>query len=446
MVAPPRVDEPTDRASATSRVAFVSLASESHRSGAEGAEDERGEAAPWYIANCVTPPLGAERRFAWRRTRYARRQRSSALLIGSAREDAGLSPVAAEPTTSADPEWVRPLRPARCRWRVGAAVTVHHDEERGAHWSGVERCASIWACPVCSAVIRAERAEEIQQAARVWGEEREGSFAFVTLTMRHGIRDPLKTTLNAALEGWRRVIRGAPWKRKIKQLGIAGVIRSVEVTWGADNGWHPHIHALFFLDQTWTKQQADDFEGWLYERWADFVVKLGGQLPTRLRGVDVRLAGRDGTVVAQYLSKVQEKDEPANIETLGAELARFDFKQGRAGNLMPFELLDMPPESGAGRLWVEYVKTTQGRRAITWSKNLRELLALDEERTDEEIIEDTEAAPVVLLMHGPVYDRIKNDPATLASVLEVVELGQRLELVDPDTGELLETFAVDPPD
>lgn len=108
--------------------------------------------------------------------------------------------------------WVRPPRVARCGWTMSGAVGVHGGPGQSAHLSGVERCASIWSCPCCSAVIRAERAREIDAAVQAW-QERGGSVVFVTLTMRHRASDALATTLDAALLGWRGLLQGSPWKR-----------------------------------------------------------------------------------------------------------------------------------------------------------------------------------------------------------------------------------------
>ena len=106
--------------------------------------------------------LGTSRKYeprswwAGRRIRYRRRQTSSSWLIRAARIAAGL------PETGDG--WVRPPRPARCRWRVSEEVNLHHTEGSPAHWSGLERCGSVSACPVCSAVVRGRRAIEIQTA------------------------------------------------------------------------------------------------------------------------------------------------------------------------------------------------------------------------------------------------------------------------------------------
>lgn len=398
----------------------------------------------------------------WRRLRYSRRQRSSDLLISHARQEKGKD-AHVDSITADSSEWVRPPRPARCRWRCDELVTVHGDES-GAHWGGLERCASIWACPVCSSVIRSERAIEVQDAVNWWqGKEQGGSVVFVTLTLRHKRHDLLETSLDAAIESWRGLLQGKAWGTFKERFGVQHYIRAIEVTYGK-NGWHPHVHALFFTSKPLSKQGAKEMSTRLYQRWSSLVVKNGGRTPTELRGVDVRPADKNGTVVAQYLGKMQDSHETHDGESvkprrqIGKEIARFDFKSGRGKSVMPFELLDGHAlderleddeyRATPGALWIEYVEATHGRRAITWSRGLKGLAGLDD-KDDEEVIEDAERAGVRFAIRGDDYDRhIKNEPAVATTVLDLIEddavdaarelaRGEWVvETVDPETGEL----------
>ena len=375
-----------------------------------------------------------------RRVRLTRRQRSSAWLIGQARLDAGESFNAEPGITAKDPSWVRPPRPARCRWRVAPQVSVHGAPGGTAHFSGTERCASIWACPVCSPVIRAGRAEDISAAVEKHRSQG-GKFLFLTLTLRHYAQDALDLTLNAALQAWTKLIAGSPWQRQKNSLGIQGYVRSVEITRGK-NGWHPHVHALIFLEQTPSDEALETFENWISTRWADKIVSLGASMPSREHGVDIRRAD-DASTLALYLSKVQEKK-------ISMELARGDLKDGRGGSINPFDLLDQPIQDATSRgLWIEYVIATKGRRAITWSNGLRDSLLLKEELTDEQILEETEAEQALEIISAETWDQKKNSPNWLAMILEEAELPSpqlaRIirsidvegEFIDPITGELM---------
>lgn len=380
-----------------------------------------------------------------RLTRYERRQKSSRWLIQAAREAAGQPGEQSEVLDvetgelrrlrASDPGWVRPPRVARCRWRLGELVGVHHGDKT-AHWSGVERCASIWGCPVCAAVIRAERAAEIQQAVETH-QAAGGSLVFVTLTLRHTAADPLDVTLNAAIKSWQDMLRGKGWYTFRDRYGINGYVRAVEVTHGLANGWHPHVHALFFIDRALTEDQVKEWQSTMSGRWSGFVVKHGGGEPSELRGVDVRPADQDGTVVAQYLSKIQEAPAEPKRQAIGNELARGDMKTGRGRHgRMPFELLDSSSKRDAA-LWVEYINATRGRRAITWSTGLRVRLGLGEDRSDEQIIEESEQDTLRVLIPADAYDRAKNRPAVLAHWLDLAESKSYIELAKITDGQLI---------
>lgn len=433
-----------------------------------------GEAGPLGTSRTeFHPPRPAEERRAqreaeekratareWRRLRFSRRQRSSSVLIGHAREQDGKKRSA--PGITADNEdWVRPTRAARCRWRCAETVMVHGDRD-GAHFSGLERCASIWACPVCSSVIRAERAREVQQAVDWWQSPEQGCYiVFVTLTLRHKRGDPLATSLDAAMSAWRGLLQGKAWGTFKTRYGVRYYIRAVEVTYGV-NGWHPHIHALLFTNKPLTKDEGEAMKKDLYRRWSSLVVQHGGREPTEVRGVDVRRGDKDGKVLAQYLGKMQDshtstEGEVAPRRKIGAEIARFDFKSGRGQSVMPFELLDGQAADEhledvdartPGRLWVEYVEATHGRRAITWSRGLKRLAYLTN-REDADIIEAAERAEARFAIAATEYDRrVVNEPAVATTVLELVERGSieaartlaggqyLTETVDEETGQV----------
>jgi hypothetical protein len=68
---------------------------------------------------------------------------------------------------------------------------------------------------------------------------------------------------------------------------------------------------------------------------------------------------------------------------VGNEMARADLKQGRAGARAPVEVLDDFRWTGGTDdllVWREYERATKGRQAITWSKALHQLLAVEPHR------------------------------------------------------------------
>jgi hypothetical protein len=224
---------------------------------------------------------------------------------------------------------------------------------------------------------------------------------------------------------WRKVQSGAPWLRFRTQIGFVGAIRTTEITYG-DNGWHPHHHVLLLTERPLSTAEVTAAESTLAAMWIRRVVALGGRTPTRRRGVRVEAVDDRGQVLAQYMAKVQEHQGQPRRTDIGKELARGDLKVGKAGSLMPFELLDDETRSPVPRrLWVEYYSATYRRRAFSWTRGLHDLLLPGEpEKSDEEVLDEVERAPAVLLVEGVTYDRLIRQPAMLALVLDLVEQGR----------------------
>lgn len=248
----------------------------------------------------------------------------------------------------------------------------------------------------------------------------------MTLTIRHDRDDSLKQSMDAVLGSWRKLLQGSAWVGSKSKQGareryrVSGYIRSTEVTYGTASSWHPHIHALFFTDDKLSDTEVAAFGDEIYSRWALYVRKATGKLPTREHGTDVQRVDEGGQVLGKYLAKVQDESKTEKWDA-SAELARADVKRGRGDNFVPFELLDSDhpmPLPQRRRLWVEYYEGTKGRRAVTWSLGLKARYDVGE-KSDDEIIEETEAAPVRWVAEGRAYDALRrSDPELLALVLD----------------------------
>lgn len=318
---------------------------------------------------------------------------------------------------STDTGFARPVRPARCSWTLGQSVGIMHDGARPAGYTGLERCGSIWACPHCGAVIRAGRAQEIQHAVEAH-QQQGGELLFFTGTVRHHQGDDLATTLDAVLEAWRKMTGNRPWKERKQRHAISGYIRSIEVTHGT-NGWHPHAHVLLLLDEKMSADELADFRSWIFDQWSNSVEKSGGKRPNE-QGLDLQQVDKKGKVLAKYISKIQDEKK----WTAGAELARADVKNGRGNSITPFQLLDEETDIDAnkrGALWREYYLATKGRRAITWSRGLKQRYEIGEQ-TDEDILDETESTTLVWRTSAKTYRAARMRGAvTLAIALELAE-------------------------
>lgn len=335
------------------------------RSEASGA-GARASGPPWQDTVCATPPPATQQDASHGQVRIARRERYRLRRV----------------------LW-QVTKANRCRacGRVarGTAVEVHRLVEDGrarATTRGLAVCGSVWLCPVCSAHIRFVRSLEIAEACRRHLEAG-GGLLFWTATLRHHLGDGLPPLLDGLLSAHRGVVTGAPWFRQRDRYGVVGRIRSTEVTWGLPNGWHPHLHSVWFTEAPVADADVVALDRWLGERWQAMVGRRGLALPDLEHGSTLEQVVH-GEAVGQYVAKLQE------AASVPLELARADLKRGRAGRMVPFELLDRASDGEREwlRRWWEYEAGTYGRRCIEWSRGLRERLGLDEERSDEDLVAD----------------------------------------------------------
>ncbi len=259
-------------------------------------------------------------------------------------------------------------------------MSVDVGRELIAHVSGIKRCGSCWSCVVCAPVVRQGRAEEIDQGLNGWL-AKGGGAELATLTCSHQLGDELEPRLAAMAGALKSLLKGAAWERYKERLGFVGTIRAVEVTWGEENGWHPHNHVVMLFERPLTVEERQALWRWLHNRWRGVLLAKGLGSISEAHGVDLRKV--TGEVLGEYLTKVE------GGWTAGLELARGDAKGGKRGGITPFQLLAELAITGEVRwrqLWLEYEAATFGKVCIRWSPGLKErLLPKKVEKTDEEL-------------------------------------------------------------
>lgn len=227
---------------------------------------------------------------------------------------------------------------------------------------GVQHCNSPWACPRCAEQISKARCRILEAIVdgHVVGR---GSVTLATFTIRHAHGQRLRELAASVAKAYRFLLAGRAWKDFQRDYAITGHVRSLEVTHGP-NGWHPHIHSLFLSSRRWTDDELAAALEKLYARWTSCVERAGMvALPSRERGVDIRRM--EGPTRGNYIAKMG----------LAVELTRSQVKQGRGeGYRTPWQILADAARGDAlaMKLWVEYCEGMKGRKALTWSRGLRD--------------------------------------------------------------------------
>lgn len=358
-------------------------------------------------------PPQVSKRNEYRRERYRRRSVAQKRDIRAARKEIGLDP-------NGNDGFAKPSRRAWCGKprRFGSVAIKIQETENGkhAHFSGVQHCGSIWACPVCSPIIRRERAAEITEAARRHLASG-GGLAMVTFTIRHSRANALLDSMQVLTEAYADMSRSRAFREWKSERGMCGYIVATEITYGK-NGWHPHRHVLMLFDQPISHEMESSLRSELFTMWSHAVERSGGETVS-YEAFDVQVVTRGEEQVSSYITKTIK-----GVDGIGAEFSLADVKAGRAdGSINPFQLLDIEtPEAEA--LWNEYVAATKGRSAIRWSRGLRDLLGMGRERSDEEIVDELEqTGEACLLISNELFYRVVRRHETACNLLEAAERG-----------------------
>ena len=366
------------------------------------------------IALRTYEPSQVDAHSGYRQENYRRRVVAQKREIRRARREAGLSPCGSD-------GWAKPSRRAWCGHarRFGSVSLKVVEGEHGphAHFSGVQHCGSVWACPVCAPVIRRERAKEVEEGIRRHV-GRGGGVAMVTFTLRHVRADSLRGLLDVLARAYGSMTRSRAFKKWRAERGLVGFIAALEITYGK-NGWHPHRHVLMLFDRAVSHVDEAELREELFAMWEHAVGNVGGGTLSA-DAFDVRAVTRGEEEVASYITKTEK-----GIEGIGKEISLADVKTGRAeGSVNPFQLLDVDTTEAEG-LWNEYVDATKGRSAIRWSRGLRDALGMGRERTDEEIADELDArGEVVALVDRELFERsVARDHVRACLVLEAAERG-----------------------
>ena len=319
---------------------------------------------------------------------------------------------------------------------VGVVADLNQDPaKRISGFRGLYSCASVWACPRCSAVIGIQRAKDVRGALEKWrnegsnipkgrlvpvegpalfedffdketGEEIEpkrkkkmlmeniwhepGDAAFLTLTIRHRRKDKLVDLWETISTAWEKLTRG----NSILKRRVPAYIRAAELTHGK-NGWHLHLHVLLFVEKGWGDDLAEVRES-IFQSWISIVHSLNFTVTPK--GLDLRMLSNtedEEAVIdrmAQYITK-----ESATWD-VAQELTAAQLKKATGKNLSMHQILAVlhavVTDIDTGytdeeitylrAVYMEFELSSHGKRQLTWSSGAKAGL-IDQDVSDEEL-------------------------------------------------------------
>ena len=292
---------------------------------------------------------------------------------------------------------------------------LKHVDTGKAHFSGLQTCGSVWSCPSCSSKISEKRRLEISTAVDAWI-AKGGEVLLVTLTFPHSKEDNLKDLLSKQSEASKKFKGRSAYSKHLRSLyGIKGTIRSLETTHSEANGWHPHLHELWFVDRGFS---IVNLRRYVYAAWSQACIDSGLERPSIANGVDIC----SGDFAASYVAKWG----------LDYEIAKAHIKKGKAKtSKTPFQFLDEYDQGNhrAGALFREYADAFKGKRQLFWSRGLKAFFNI-EQKSDKELLEEQiEQAKEIITIHYADWMNVVKHKAQ-AYILSLAELRTKHQIYE----------------
>lgn len=299
----------------------------------------------------------------------------------------------------------------------------------GARLTGVSTCGSVWACPVCSAkVTEARRLELVTNMARA-GELGLSTY-LLTLTLPHRREDDLSSLLARQAKALQSFKNSVTYKTTMASLERVGSVRSLEVTRGDENGWHPHTHDLVFCQGNLAAHMDT-----LKEAWFKALKKAGLATDSQVNevlehGLDIR----GGAYAAEYVAKFG-REVVSEGWGLSGELTKSHAKLGmKGGHFTPFQLLQFAEngDAKAAALFREFVGCFDGKRMLSYSPKLKIKLGVADLSDDVLAAQDS---PMPDEQHAGTLTLDQYSAITKRGALpDVLDYAARY-LVNPDTSQ-----------
>lgn len=309
-------------------------------------------------------------------------------------------------------------RTAQCCWVQFGRVTVNQTIEHGkAHFNGLVVCSSFFSCPCCSAVIGSRRSKEVEQIIETMQTAHNKKSVMISYTYPHTKFDKLKDLRKKFTNALMRFHRGRSFDEFRKSCGVIGHIKNFEVTIGP-SGFHLHSHMLMFMDKNIDMALVEDY---LKPKYKNACIRAGLLDPKNIDqlenfdryGLDIK----DNCSSTTYLTKFGKS------YGIDKELTLSNTKKGRLSTSRhPFELLESDEQEDKD-LYLHYHDAMKGCKSLMFSRGLRKICALEDDKTDEELIEEEieRSKTVCVLSISQWKTVLKKDDR--AKVLNACELG-----------------------
>ncbi len=315
---------------------------------------------------------------------------------------------------------------ARCRrFRIAKTVQVFADGDH-VTISGVQTCHNAWGCPVCSLAIQIRRAAEIEWALDHWKGDvpdrigpNQATAYMLSLTVRHGINHKLADTVSVVTDAWGDFFAGRAGQELHRRLGINHFVRSLEVTWSPEHGWHPHLHVVIFTNDPLRPEELEELDGRWHEAVRDTENFRKSFSPNQARGFNVK--------------EIWKNSDGKYLQKMFLELTDVGAKEAAEGHLSYWQVAEQAAKGDPRmiRVWREAQDALFRKKQLTWSKGSKAAFGIpdltDEMLCDEQGVDATNLAETLQIeIPGRVWDEgFRRDPLFLSTTLAAISAAAR---------------------
>ena len=287
-----------------------------------------------------------------------------------------------------------------------AVYLVANDEK--SKFIGVQTCRNSWGCPRCTAKVMATFGSDIACAIDALAKWRNEYACMITFTLPHTKGMSCEETFLTLKDAWRMLMHAGNFRQRVhndrkkgekrgndvwgafrENLHVKHFVRVYEFTHGK-NSWHPHIHALFWI-QNKLFNQCVDYEQKLVERWwhcckFSYRKYLDSKFPnSKIENAiktETLFADWRKTHPALYISK-DELGRPIKQKSssyiagwnANFEMTQVNLKKAHYQHYTPFQLIDRAHEFRNNdekrehflSLFFEYLLTVRGHKRFHFS-------------------------------------------------------------------------------
>lgn len=273
----------------------------------------------------------------------------------------------------------------KCRMVPRGQINIVKHASGGSSYSGLCTCKSRWACPICSPMLAAEKAEVV--SGMYWLID--APAVMITYTVQHSKGDELDEQMSDLTRAM-RYARNGERLSKYNEICL-GYINNWEVTRSEVNGWHSHKHEINFLRNGFSEGDIVETVVRSYK----YCIEKTGRL---VNDFTVDCKRWDGG--ADYITKAV---------SASSELTQGQHKSYKNS----LNIMDILSRSGDrnnpgyyGNLYLEYLRATKRRKMTNISRSLDRFRKKSEEIAKEKSKEMTAEDKIVATIEPDDWKKI----------------------------------------